>query len=498
MRKLTEYGPSLVVLATALLVLFVGPGAVRALTFEQTKARLVKIDDRLDTSILEQMNQAMRDVAQFVEPSVVHISAETVVRDLRGDRRTALSSGSGWVFDESGHIVTNHHVIEGAERIDVQLYDGEIREGEIVGFDQFTDIAVVKIAPGRLHPAVRSSLEQEVRQGDLVFAFGSPFNFRFSMSKGVVSGKGRSVGVIRDQYGVPIGYENFIQVDAAINPGNSGGPLTDYRGRVIGMNTAIATGRGGQGSLEEGQFAGIGLAIPLEMINPVVTQLIEKGVVEKGYVGVNLGELTPDAATELRGLGLVGTGVLITDVVDDSPADRAGLELDDVITRVNGEDVMSVAQLRSIVSSMLPGEVANLTVWRVDRGNGEARTLALPVTLSRLPTLRVTGLLPPDQDPTAIVELGIEKMRTSSVGAARRAGVEHRAGVLIEAVVPGSTLDEQLVLPGAILIEVTGAPVRSVEEFIEVLGDYNLRRGARAVVVNPDGTAMPIVLHVPR
>src|SRR5690606_35708911 len=125
--------------------------------------------------------------------------------------------------------------------IEVQLYNGELRPAEIVGFDRSTDIAVLKIPAGRLHPAVRRGPEAPVRQGDMVFAFGSPFDFRFSMSSGVVSGQGRSVGVIRDEFGRRSGYENFIQVDAAINPGNSGGPLTDFRGHVIGMNTAIAT-----------------------------------------------------------------------------------------------------------------------------------------------------------------------------------------------------------------------------------------------------------------
>ncbi|MCH7602395.1 MAG: trypsin-like peptidase domain-containing protein, partial [Planctomycetes bacterium] len=239
-QKLSGYGPSLIVLATAMLVLFVGPSAVRKLTYESTRTQIIQASNRLEgNNVLEQINQAYRDIAMMVEPSVVHISVQHRIRG----RTVAISSGSGWIFDEKGHVVTNYHVIRDAERIDVQLDAGELRVADVIGYDDTTDIAVLKIAEGRLHPAQLADPQEAVQQGDLVFAFGSPFDFRFSMSSGVISGKGRSVGVIRNQAGGNAGYENFIQVDAAINPGNSGGPLTNFRGQVIGMNTAIATGR---------------------------------------------------------------------------------------------------------------------------------------------------------------------------------------------------------------------------------------------------------------
>ncbi|MCA9295608.1 MAG: trypsin-like peptidase domain-containing protein, partial [Phycisphaerales bacterium] len=221
MRRLTEYGPSLIVLATALLVLFLGPNAVRALQYAQTSAQIVEASDRLDApdNILGQINQASRDIAAAVEPAVVHISVtQTLDNGLSNGRPSfGFSSGSGWVYDNDGHIVTNYHVVENADEIEVQMHTGELRDAEVVGYDEFTDIAVIKVADGRLHPAMLGDPEDAVQQGDLVFAFGSPFDFRFSMSQGVVSGKGRSVGVIRGR----AGYENFIQVDAAINPGNS-------------------------------------------------------------------------------------------------------------------------------------------------------------------------------------------------------------------------------------------------------------------------------------
>ena len=244
MRRFNSYGPSLIVLGTAIVILLAGPSAVWRLTYEQTRARIIQASEALDDNpILQQLSQAYRDIATLVEPSVVHISTERPMTVRLGERRYVGSSGSGWIYDEAGHVVTNYHVIQNAQRIEVQLHNGIIRAAEVVGYDQSTDIAVIKIEPGRLFPALIAKTDDNgaaaVKQGDLVFAFGSPFDFRFSMSSGVVSGIGRSVGVIRDERGVPMGYENFIQVDAAINPGNSGRPLTNARGRGIGLKNKL-------------------------------------------------------------------------------------------------------------------------------------------------------------------------------------------------------------------------------------------------------------------
>jgi S1-C subfamily serine protease len=192
MRKLTGYGPSIIVACTALAVLLVGPRAVQHLTYAQTSARITLASKQLhDDNILELMNEAYRNIAIAVEPSVVHISAlRAGDSPSRTSPSSGLSSGSGWLYDEHGHVVTNHHVVEDARRIDVQLYNGEIRPAEIVGYDRSTDIAVLKIPSGTLHPAVRRSPDVPLRQGDMVFAFGSPFDFRFSMSSGIVSGQG--------------------------------------------------------------------------------------------------------------------------------------------------------------------------------------------------------------------------------------------------------------------------------------------------------------------
>jgi S1-C subfamily serine protease len=602
MRKLSAYGPSLLVLATVIVVLKAGPSAVWQLTHTYNQARIVQAAEGLDRNpILQQLNQAYRDVAALVSPSVVHISTERIVRDRLGQVRPGGFAGSGWIWDEDGHIVTNYHVVERAERVEVQLSSGQSRPAKIVGFDPFTDIAVLKVAPGQLIAATRAEAGPGARfegaqQGDLVFAFGSPFDFRFSMSSGVVSGTGRSVGVIRDEFERWLGYENFIQVDAAINRGNSGGPLTDTRGRVIGMNTAIATERGSR--LDEGQFAGVGLAIPIDMIEPVVRQLIETGSVEKGFLGVavldqddsvalelwrqgfrgdglvlarvepqtpasaaglRLGDvvtqvagkpvatlaqaraaaegLPPDASVPLalwrydaaadegrlsvldvpagvarsfhgvellalddtlgdwlKVLGTEQHGVRIARVELDTPAHRAGLRPRDSVTRLDGDAIASAAQLRSKISSMMPGDVAHLRVWRFDEAHGQGAVLTVEVELDRLDTLRFAGTVP-DGGPSALREVGIEKMSTSSPDLAAQHNVEHHPGVLVEAVVAGSALAERME-PGSIIVAVMDQPVTSREEFLEMLGNLDLRRGARVRFIRPDGGTGDALLRV--
>jgi S1-C subfamily serine protease len=595
------YGPSLVVLGTTVLVLLAGPVAVKQITYHYTEAKVIQASRRLEQStILEQMNQAYRDIAMAVEPSVVHISTEQIVQDRWGNRGSKASSGSGWIYDDRGHIVTNHHVIEAATRIEVQRYKGDIRDAQIVGSDPTTDIAVLKIQPGQLHAASRRDpSEDPVRQGDMVFAFGSPFDFRFSMSSGVISGKGRSVGVIRDAAGRGPGYENFIQVDAAINPGNSGGPLTDFRGRVIAMNTAIATGRRG-GNFDDGQFAGIGLAIPVEMIEPVVQQLIEnKGVVNKGYLGVTVVDRTyqireglPDedfngwglfvarldtddrayaaglrmhdvvthveaervstmeelrdalsrlavdepvalqawryddeagrgqtikltmpagvfrdprslvllsttesVGEELGALGYEGRGVRVAALEFDGPARAAGLHRGDIISHVNRERVETVPQLRSVISSILPGERVRLAVWRYDPRLGRGEDLEIWVKLGRLDTLALFGVLPSVQSTDQLIELGIARMTTSSRVLAGRFDMEFHEGAMLLELTPGSDLAEQ-VSPGATVVEVAERPVRDTAEFVEELRSFDLRLGAPVTIVDTDGRLVRLRLRI--
>lgn len=487
MRKLHSYGPSLIVLATALAVLLGGPLAVQRLTEANTKARIIQASRSLaENGILEELNQAYRDIATLVEPSVVHISTEQTSRDRFGKQLQSTSSGSGWIYDDEGHIVTNYHVVKDAKRIQVQLHNGLLREAEFVEADETTDIAVIKISSAGINPAALAKEEDQVKQGDLVFAFGSPFDFRFSMSSGVVSGMGRHVGVIRDEQRGSNGYENFIQVDAAINPGNSGGPLTDVRGRVIGMNTAIATGR--RSSLDEGQFAGIGLAIPIDMIVPVVDQIISTGVVTKGYLGISGLNLTDEALQELELRGFVGRGVKVTLAQEeDGPAFAAGVRANDIITHVNDDAVGTMNQLQSVISSILPGDIARLRIWRYSEDEAQGTVLTIPVRLTRLDTVQVAGVLPGDHPRDSLRALGIARMSTSTRTLARDYGVDYNPGVLVEAIVPGSQLDG-IVEPGWIIVRVRDYFVRDVDDFFEIMVQLNLRRGAIITFLRPDGT----------
>ena len=352
MRPMTEWAPASVVLLATVLALVFAPGLVRRVEYAQVSARVSLARQTLqDDDILVRMDQAVRRVSESVEPGVVHI-------DVRqsGMSPFASSSGSGWLFDGQGHVVTNAHVIRGASRIRIQLSDGRVFEGKLVGADPFTDIAVLQLPTTEgLFPVVRAT-GYHPHQGDRVFAFGSPFGFKFSMSEGIISGMGREpAGAVA----LANGYTNFIQTDAAVNPGNSGGPLVNVRGQLIGMNVAIATGNDSQGTLE-GQSAGISFAIPIKVIESVVTQLLEHGTVKRGFLGISL----PRTNNQVRDTGYNGFGVLVPAVSKDGPADRAGLKPGDVITQIDGEPVTGVGVLRSLISTVKPGQPIILSLWR--------------------------------------------------------------------------------------------------------------------------------------
>lgn len=321
-----------------------------------------------DADLLERFSNATRQIARRVRPSVVHVSAAHQTERGRRGGFEVVGAGSGWLWDADGHVVTNWHVVDGASRIDVQLHDGELRSAVVVGADPLTDVALIRINGGALVPATRSPEFRNVEQGDLVFAFGSPLDFRFSMSSGLVSGLGRSAGIIGSRRRP--GYEDFIQVDAAINPGNSGGPLTDARGRVIGMNTAIATrDEALDGS---GRFNGIGLAIPLPMIESVVTQLLETGAVQKGFLGIQVAE-PRNAIAELGG-PRAPMGVLVaSDEIE-------GLRTGDIVLRCNDTPVVHAEDLLATWRRDEDGQ-ADLEIVRYDVPAVRSATLVAPETI---------------------------------------------------------------------------------------------------------------------
>ena len=463
-----------------LLLLLLGPVFVGSLLHSRETESIARASDRLSSiGVLEAINQASRDIALMVEPSVVHVSTEGYVERANGRSGVYASSGSGWIYDDNGFVVTNAHVVSSADKIEVQFSNGERREATFVGSDVRSDIAVVRVEPERLHPASRS--RELPAQGDLVFAFGSPFDFRFSMSSGIVSGLGRSAGL------VGLDQESFIQVDAAVNPGNSGGPLCDVYGNVIGMNTAIATGRGSSVG-EEGQFAGIALAIPMRMIELVVDQIVSGGEVTKGFLGIQMSSLEGlsirPVSDPLRNVvrHFKGVGVPITSVPEGNPAAKAGILPGDVLLSINGVPVPKTDVVAAEIGFQPPGSTVQLGIWRWDTELQEPKRISIPVMLDAL-------------DPRSLYEnqvlylrqQGIFELATLTPARAESLGIEWQPGVYV--------IDAEarsLVTEGSIITEVARQSVSSLEDLY-----YRLKQaGVPPIFQRFPGAASSIALEV--
>jgi serine protease Do len=294
-------------------------------------------------------------------------------RGRRSQQPLQTGLGSGVILTEDGYIMTNNHVVQDSDELKVKI--GKFSKeytAKIIGTDPSTDLALIKIdATGLPHATFGDS--SKLRVGDVVLAIGAPMGLEQSVTQGIVSAMGRSkVGIINNK-GTG-GYENFIQTDAAINPGNSGGPLVDGLGRVIGINTAIET--------QSGMFSGIGLAIPIDMALSVVTDLLDDGKVDRGYLGVAMSEVDPSVADlfELKD----ESGVTVSEVRPGSPAEKAGFQGGDVIVTADGQAVAEPSKLRLMVSSKQPGESVKFGVVRLNAKTRKPDHLELNATLERL------------------------------------------------------------------------------------------------------------------
>ena len=476
MRRFTAYGPAFVVLLTTLVTLFAAPAAVRQIGFanSETQIRLARLALDQD-DILERINTATRNIATAVEPSVVHIAIEQDAP--RGFQSMRIAQGSGWVFDAAGHIATNAHVVKGAPRIVVQFHDGRTVAADLVGIDTSTDIAVLRARTTEgIFPVARATGAM-LQQGDRVYAFGSPFGFKFSMSEGIVSGLGRDPRAVINAPGG--GYTNFIQTDAAVNPGNSGGPLVDIRGRLVGMNVAIATA--GNASDGGGQNSGISFAIPLETIEAVVGQLIEDGSVTRGYLGINMVPQGngPDRAEEanrrhLESAGYRGRGVYVTRLEPSGPAERAGMRAGDIITGFNGRDVTSITMLRSAITVNRPGERTVVRVWR------DGQTIDLPVVLGNL----------------AKSDTGVQDTR-QAVMAFGLLWQDIKGGVALARVEPESAAAAAGLLPGQVIIRVDNDEVDDATDFLTNLATRGFLNGRTltVTVVDLDGKTREVPIR---
>jgi len=282
--------------------------------------------------------------------------------------------GSGIIITEDGYILTNNHVVENADELKVSIPGrGQQYVAKVIGTDPSTDVALIKVEASGL-PRATLGDSSKVRMGDVVLAAGSPMGLEQSITHGIISALGRSdMGIIGNAKRP--GFENFIQTDAAINPGNSGGPLTDAQGRVIGMNSAIET--------QSGMFSGIGLAIPINMALSVVHDLLDTGKVERGFLGIKMGEVDPSMAETL---GLKDErGVTVSEIVESSPAAKAGFEPGDVILTADGQKVEDISKLRLMVSSHHPGAELRFGIVRFNVESKKPEHKELVAKLAALP-----------------------------------------------------------------------------------------------------------------
>jgi S1-C subfamily serine protease len=460
MRRIVSYGPAIVVLAAAGAAFLAAPALMRRHAIETQRAEIVLARQSLgEDDILRRLDAAVTAVADATLPSVVHIDV------AGGERGRFGSSGAGWVYDLRGRIVTNAHVVRGAEAIQVEFFDGRSVAARLIGSDPLTDIAVLET---RGDPTVfpMPMATELPRRGERVFAFGSPFGFKFSMSEGIVSALGREPLGLRALGG----FTNYIQTDAAVNPGNSGGPLVNAAAQLIGMNVAIATASSSGSSLDErtGDSAGISFAIPLGTIVPIVEQLVEHGTVERGFLGISFrgSQRERDADGNLR------TGVGVSGVSRGGPADEAGLREGDLILTVRNEPATNEAALRSIVASTRPGTPVPV---RVLRGGAE---VDLTVELARMPD---EVLVSQFVAPQIAFRLGLIV-------------AEEDGRVFVQQVWPGTAGDAQGFRVREQIVSVEGLPVNSREGFYLALAQAGALDGrdVTVTVTAEDGTTREV------
>lgn len=447
-------------------------------------------------SALLALQDAFVQVAQSVKPVVVNIATTQRPRPPEGRRvpqvppqfrepfrdffgedfferffgerpqRERRSLGSGVIVDRRGYILTNNHVIEQADEIEVRLSDKRKYTAQVIGKDPKTDLAVIKIqAPDDL-PVARLGDSARIRIGEWAIAIGNPFGLDQTVTVGVISAVGRSdVGIAT--------YEDFIQTDASINPGNSGGPLVNLNGEVIGINTAIvATGQG------------IGFAIPISMAREIKDRLIAQGKVVRGWLGVGIQELTEELAAQF---GVKpGDGVLVGNVMKDSPAERGGLRPGDIIQEFNGVKIGNVHQLQREVARSPVGSEARLRVLR------EKQPTTLAVMLGEQPTDVAAASEPGSAPPEAAERFGltVQDLTPELQSQLKLGAVE---GIIVSSVDEAGAAARAGIRPGDVITEANREPVKSTRDFSRILGQLG-RGQSLLLLVQRDGNSRFVVL----
>lgn len=370
------------------------------------------------------------------------------------DREVPSGVGSGFVIDSDGYLLTNHHVVDGAESIIVTFPDKREFKGKVVGSDQRTDVALVKIE-GKNLPSLKIGNVNNTKVGQWVVAIGSPFGLENSVTAGIVSAKGRDTGE----------YLPFIQTDVAVNPGNSGGPLLNLDGEVIGINSQIYSRTGG--------FMGISFAIPIDEAMRVAKQLRENGKVSRGRIGVGIGEVDKDVA---KALGLdSAVGALVGSVGKDSPAEKAGVIAGDIILRFDGKKVVKASDLPRIVGETKPGSKVNMVLWR----KGAEKTVSITVAEFETETAKAATPAPAEKPkPTEADKLGLTvseptAQEKSALGLSGGVVVRNSTGVAAAAGVA----------PGDVVLRVGRTDVTSAKQFAELVNAI------------PKGQAAPLLVR---
>ena len=475
------------------------------LIFWSTPAAAQNTDD------LEQMIRASKTRAilvQNVQKAVVHIKVEKIMRnpdgqalnnpmDLYNDeffRRffpelrppknqrqknrqnpnrqfRQQGMGSGSIIDSKGYILTNHHVVGEADRILVILYDGTEKEAKLVGTDPETDIAVVKIEGNGL-PVLPMGNSDEILVGEDVIAVGNPFGLIQTVTYGIISAKGRSNVGINE-------YENFIQTDAAINPGNSGGPLVSLRGEIIGVNSAIFTRSGG--------YQGIGFAVPINMARKIMRDLIDKGTVSRGWLGVGIQNVSHDLAQAFQ---LDNTkGSLITGVMPDTPAKKAGMRKGDVVIRINEKSIRDSNHLRNEIANA--GAFADIEIELIRDGKSVIIQLKLDERPRKLGQIKAAPQPVPTIEQVEMLGMIVEELTEKTD---KQLGIETGSGIVIVEVKPGSPAEKTGLLPGMIVQEVERHAIANLSIFKELVSEMDPEKGILLLITSAKGSRY-IFLH---
>ncbi len=444
---------------------------------------------------ISQAEQTFVEISKAVTPAVVNIATTRVVnrgeeapgfpfddpffRRFFGDEaprrgqpreRRAQSLGSGVIVDPSGLILTNNHVVSKADEIKVVLGDKREFKGKLIGSDPKTDLAVIRIDATDL-PTISWGDSDKLQVGEYVLAIGNPFGLNQTVTMGIVSAVGRANVGIAD-------YEDFIQTDAAINPGNSGGAMVNTHGELVGINTAIFTQSGG--------YMGIGFAVPSNMAKSIMESLAKSGKVVRGWLGISIQEVTPQLAKEF---GLKEPkGALVSDVLPDSPAEKAGFHRGDVIVQLNGQSIENSTQLRNLVAKTGVGSKAKVRVVR------DKKEKEFDVTIEEQPKeIAGSGDTEENEEAASTALTGIE-VRNLTPEVAKQLGLNRNdKGVVITRVDPGSIADEVGLQRGDLIMEVNRKPVRNTDDYDELISKIG-KDEAILLLVNRQGRTMFVTI----